>query len=156
MPKFTLFHKSNIMSKKILLFAAAMTLLNANAQQKWEIGNPNDETNYGYLKNYQALKLYIDTEKYPNFKLGVGTTVNDYLQKGLVYNLTNANFTETVAASLPAKTAEPEKETDEAAPEAVPEETVEESNVSETEPDEPKEESAAEVTPPDDRTEGEP
>ena len=70
--------------------------------------------------------------------------------------MTPDHFTETVAASLPAKTAEPEKETDEAAPEAVPEETVEERNVSETEPDEPKEESAAEVTPPDDRTEGEP
>ena len=83
-----------------MMAAAMMSLLTANAQQqKWEIGNPNDEQNYGYLKNYQNLKEYIDLEKYPNFKLGVGTTVNDYLQKGLVYKMTNANFTETVAGN---------------------------------------------------------
>ena len=85
--------------KRFFLLAAATTLLSANAQQKWEIGDPNDETNYGYLKNYQALKEYIDYEKYPNFKLGIGTTVNNYLQRGLVYKLTNANFTETVAGN---------------------------------------------------------
>ncbi len=76
-----------------------MTVLAVQAQQKYEIGNPNDEEHYGYLKDYKALKEYIDYEKYPNFKLGVGTTVNDYLQKGLVYKLTNANFTETVAGN---------------------------------------------------------
>jgi GH35 family endo-1,4-beta-xylanase len=87
------------MLKKTLLMALSMTVLAVQAQQKYEIGNPNDEEHYGYLKDYKALKEYIDYEKYPNFKLGVGTTVNDYLQKGLVYKLTNANFTETVAGN---------------------------------------------------------
>lgn len=87
------------MLKKTLLMALSMTVLTVQAQQKYEIGNPNDEEHYGYLKDYKALKEYIDYEKYPNFKLGVGTTVNDYLQKGLVYKLTNANFTETVAGN---------------------------------------------------------
>ena len=37
--------------------------------------------------------------KYPNFKLGAGTTVYDYNQKGTFYKLINANFTETVAGN---------------------------------------------------------
>ena len=70
----------------------------AMAQEKFELGKPNDD-NYRYLDGYQALKDYIDYSKYPNFKLGAGTTVNDYLKKSTVYNLTNKNFTETVAGN---------------------------------------------------------
>ena len=68
------------------------------AQQKFELGKPNDD-NYRYLDEYHALKEYIDYSKYPNFKLGVGTTVSDYLNNSLVKNLTNKNFTETVAGN---------------------------------------------------------
>lgn len=88
------------MNKKVLL--AAMIVLapsTAQAQKKYEMGNPNDEANYGYLKDYAPLKEYIDTEKYPNFKLGIGTTVNDYLNNSTVKGLTNDNFTETVAGN---------------------------------------------------------
>ncbi len=62
------------------------------------MGKPNND-NYRYLDGYQALKNYIDYDSYPNFKLCVGTTVDDYLKKSLVYKLTNANFTETVAGN---------------------------------------------------------
>ena len=72
--------------------------MTAVAQEKYEQGKPNDN-NYRYLDNYLALKEYIDYSKYPNFKLGVGTTVDAYLHKGLFYKLTNANFTETVAGN---------------------------------------------------------
>ena len=72
--------------------------VSAMAQQKFELGKPNDD-NYRYLDEYHALKEYIDYSKYPNFKLGVGTTVNDYLNNSLVKNLTNKNFTETVAGN---------------------------------------------------------
>ena len=72
--------------------------VSAMAQQKFELGKPNDE-NYRYLDEYHALKEYIDYSKYPNFKLGVGTTVSDYLNNSLVKNLTNKNFTETVAGN---------------------------------------------------------
>ena len=68
------------------------------AQEKFEQGKPNND-NYRYLDAYQGLKEYIDYEKYPNFKLGAGTTVKDYLNKTTVYKLTNANFTETVAGN---------------------------------------------------------
>ena len=72
--------------------------VSAMAQQKFELGKPNDD-NYRYLDKYQALKEYIDRSKYPNFKLGVGTTVSDYLNNSLVRNLTNNNFDETVAGN---------------------------------------------------------
>ena len=86
--------------KKILFCLLAANLsMTAVAQELFEKGKPNNE-NYRYLDNYNALKEYIDYSKYPNFKLGVGTTVDAYLQKGLVYRLTNANFTETVAGNV--------------------------------------------------------
>ena len=72
--------------------------MTAVAQETFEKGKPNND-NYRYLDNYQGLRNYIDYEKYPNFKLGIGTTVDDYLKKTTVYKLTNANFTETVAGN---------------------------------------------------------
>ena len=87
------------MSKRFIYAIAAMLMLTTvNAQENWQKGKPNDD-NYRYLDDYQGLKTYIDTERYPNFKLGVGTTVNEYLKKGTVYKMTNANFTETVAGN---------------------------------------------------------
>lgn len=83
--------------KDLFCFIIAISLtIPAVAQANFELGKPNDD-NYRYLDNYQALKDYIDYSKYPNFKLGAGTAVNDYLKKTTVYKLTNANFTETVA-----------------------------------------------------------
>ena len=64
----------------------------------FELGKP-DNDDYRYLDEYKGLKEYIDYSKYPNFKLGAGTTVNDYLKKSTVYKMTNANFTETVAGN---------------------------------------------------------
>ena len=77
----------------------------AIAQESFELGKPNDD-NYRYLDEYKALKDYIDYSKYPNFKLGAGTPVNepnfetDYLNtNSAVYKLINKNFTETVAGN---------------------------------------------------------
>ena len=62
------------------------------------MGKPND-ANYRYLDEYKALKDYIDYSKYPNFKLGSGTTVPDYLSNSTFRDLINKNFTETVAGN---------------------------------------------------------
>ena len=70
----------------------------ASAQEHFEQGKPNNEA-YRYLDQYKGLKEYIDYSKYPNFKLGIGTTASEYNNKGTVYKLTNANFTETVAGN---------------------------------------------------------
>ena len=68
------------------------------AKEKFELGKPDDD-NYRYLDEFKALKEYIDYAKYPNFKLGAGTTVNDYLNKALVRDQINKNFSETVAGN---------------------------------------------------------
>ena len=81
----------------VLLFAIGLSSW-AMAQEKFEQGKPNDD-NYRYLDEYHALKDYIDYSKYPNFKLGAGTTVDDYLKKTTFYKLINANFSETVAGN---------------------------------------------------------
>ena len=86
------------MKKFYLLMLAASLSVSAMAQEKFEQGKPGD-SNYRYLDEYKALKEYINTSKYPNFKLGAGTTVPDYLNKEEIRNLHNKNFTETVAGN---------------------------------------------------------
>ena len=85
--------------KQILMCVLAASLSTAVvAQEKFELGKPNN-SNYRYLDDFQALKNYINYEKYPNFKLGIGTTVNDYFSNTTFRNLVNKNFTETVAGN---------------------------------------------------------
>ena len=85
--------------KQLLMCVLAASLTTAAAaQEKFEQGKPNN-SNYRYLDEYHALKDYIDYTKYPNFKLGAGTTVNDYLNQTLVKDMINKNFTETVAGN---------------------------------------------------------
>ena len=82
-----------------VLIAACMSTTTL-AQENFELGKPNDD-NYRYLDEYKALKDYIDYSKYPNFKLGIGTIVPDYLNDNdhLFRDLINKNFTETVAGN---------------------------------------------------------
>ena len=82
----------------LCLLLTACLSTTALAQEKFELGKPNDD-NYRYLDEYKALKDYIDYSKYPNFKLGAGTTVPDYLNNSTFRNLINKNFTETVAGN---------------------------------------------------------
>ena len=62
------------MKKLYLLMFMASLSVSAMAQEKFELGKPND-SNYRYLDEYQALKEYIDYSKYPYFKLGAGTDI---------------------------------------------------------------------------------
>ena len=62
------------------------------------MGKPGND-NYRYLDAYQPLKDYVDYTKYPNFKLGAGTQVEEYLRKSTFYKLINSNFQETVAGN---------------------------------------------------------
>lgn len=85
--------------KDLFFFIMALGLaVPAVAQEKFEQGKP-DNDKYRYLDSYDNLKDYIDYTKYPNFKLGAGTTVNDYLNKATVKKMINNNFTETVAGN---------------------------------------------------------
>ena len=86
------------MKKFYLLSLATSLALSAVAQERYELGKPNNE-NYRYLDEYHALKDYIDHDKYPHFMLGAGTTVNDYLNNATFKKLINQNFSETVAGN---------------------------------------------------------
>ena len=87
------------MKKNIyLLLLTAGMCVPTMAQKPFELGKPNDD-NYRYLDGYKALKEYIDYTKYPNFKLGAGTTVNTYLSNSTYKSMINNNFTETVAGN---------------------------------------------------------
>ena len=87
-----------IMKDLFYFVLAACLSIPAMAQEKFELGKPNND-NYRYLDAYQPLKDYVDYTKYPNFKLGAGTQVEEYLRKSTFYKLINSNFQETVAGN---------------------------------------------------------
>ena len=88
------------MKRIILTTITALSVILASSQtlKNYEQGNPNDP-NYAYLKDFAALKNYIDYSKYPNFRLGAGTIVSEYLNNPSTKGLINDNFTETVAGN---------------------------------------------------------
>ena len=86
------------MNKFYLFLLLATLSTQVFAQEKFEQGKPGNDT-YRYLDDYDALKDYIDYSKYPNFKLGAGTIVNDYLNNQTFRKMINSNFTETVAGN---------------------------------------------------------
>ena len=86
------------MKKLYSILIAACLSVTVMAQENYKLGKPNND-NYRYLDSYENLKEYINTTKYPNFKLGAGTTANDYVSKSAYRNLINDNFTETVAGN---------------------------------------------------------
>ena len=91
---------AQVMNKQILVSALGAMLLASCADhfdQNFETVRPDKEAQYGYLEQYDALKEYIKDR--PNFHLGIGTTVDEYNKKELVYALTNSNFNETVAGN---------------------------------------------------------
>ena len=88
------------MNKRVLVSTLVLCCLaSAQAQKNYEQGDPKN-ANAAYLKDYNPLKDYINYEKYPNFKLGIGTTVSDYLNnRNNVKDITEGYFTETVAGN---------------------------------------------------------
>ena len=87
-----------MMKKFYLLLLTAGLSVPTMAQKSFELGKPNDD-NYRYLDGYKALKEYIDYSKYPNFKLGAGTTVDTYVSNSTYKSMIDNNFTETVAGN---------------------------------------------------------
>ena len=85
--------------KSLLVLAAICSLPLAYAQKCYEVGNPNDTVNYGYLKYYQPLKEYVDRDAYPVFKLGCAIAASDYTSNATVRNVTNNYFDEVVTGN---------------------------------------------------------
>ncbi len=86
--------------KQLILTACFLLIASfAVAQEKFEVGKPGD-ANYTYLKNYKALKTYVDRTKYPNFRVGLALGAADYNQSdGIVRKVANANVDEVVTGN---------------------------------------------------------
>lgn len=63
------------------------------------VEKPQTVANMEYLNNYGPLKSYINRNASPDFKLGAGVTVSEFLQQGMVNNLMMANFDEVTAGN---------------------------------------------------------
>jgi GH35 family endo-1,4-beta-xylanase len=87
------------MKMRFFLLALAACFTMTLSAQNYTTGNPANPTDYGYLKDYRPLKEYVDYEKYPNFKLGLAVSGNDYLNNSTVKAVVNDYFTETVTGN---------------------------------------------------------
>ena len=65
----------------------------------YAVDKPQSLAQYEYLDAYGSLKSYIDRAAHPGFLLGTGVSAYDYINKGLVYRLTNANFDQMSAGN---------------------------------------------------------
>nr|WP_320060243.1 endo-1,4-beta-xylanase [uncultured Bacteroides sp.] len=89
-------------SVKLLVPAIASSLLISCADSNildYSVEQPAKLAQYEYLNNYDALKTYVDRNAHPNFKLGSGITVSDFLKKELVHGLACANYDELTAGN---------------------------------------------------------
>lgn len=89
--------------KKFLWAAVTGALLVSSCADEFntdfEVTKPEDLARYEYLNAYDHLKNYVDRSLYPNFKLGAGTTVAEFLERELVYSTRVANFDEMTAGN---------------------------------------------------------
>ncbi len=84
-------HTINILGAFILLLIFAVSCVDDTIDD-FIVEKPESIKELEYLNEYDVLKSYIDREANPNFKLGAGVTVSDYLKKGSYFRFINQNF----------------------------------------------------------------
>lgn len=83
-----------------LAIAAGITVSCADAPfADFKTEKPESLKKYEYLNEYGDLKTYINRTTHPNFKLGTGITVSDFLKQDLVYALTVNNYDDVTAGN---------------------------------------------------------
>lgn len=60
----------------------------------FEVEKPSSIANQEEINAYADLKTYVDRTANPNFKLGLGMSLSDYVNKNVMYRLANRNFDE--------------------------------------------------------------
>lgn len=83
-------HKILMLIAFPILFAACAD----NTPLEFLVEKPESIAVAEYLNEYDVLKAYVNRAENPNFKLGAGTSLSEYVSKGLVYQLLNSNFDE--------------------------------------------------------------
>nr|WP_319398976.1 endo-1,4-beta-xylanase [uncultured Carboxylicivirga sp.] len=63
----------------------------------FEVKKPESIQRYEYLKDYDVLKTYVDRTENPDFILGAGVSLNDYIQKDYRNSFISSNFDEMTA-----------------------------------------------------------
>lgn len=82
---------------KILPFATLLLSLASCTEShllSTEVEKPLSVANQEEIDAYSDLKTYVDRVANPNFKLGLGISLNEYTSKSLMYRLANRNFDE--------------------------------------------------------------
>lgn len=62
--------------------------------EKIKVNKPESVALQEEIDSYDALKSYVNRDQNPNFKLGAGASLSDYMAKGVMYRLLNRNFDE--------------------------------------------------------------
>ena len=91
-------HKINIIGTIILFLALSFSCVD-DTSQLFNVEKPESIAQKEYLNDYDALKTYISNSAGPNFKLGAGVTVSDYINEGLTYRAINSNFDRVTAGN---------------------------------------------------------
>ena len=85
---------------KLCLGAAALSVLAScvdDSKLLYEVSKPARLAELEYLNDYDVLKSYIDRNANPNFKLGAGVSVSDFVAGRAEYSMVVSNFDEVVA-----------------------------------------------------------
>lgn len=80
-----------------LALIAALVSCVDDSPLEFDVEKPASIADMEYLNDYNALKTYVDRTANPNFKLGTGVSVSDYLAQGVMSRLVNSNFDEMTA-----------------------------------------------------------
>lgn len=83
-------YKISLLSS-ILMIAASCTNDNTVG---FDYEKPESIANQEEINAYKDLKLYVDKTVNPNFKLGAGISLSDYVSNGVLTRLVNRNFEE--------------------------------------------------------------
>ena len=84
-------HTINILGAFILLLVFAVSCVD-DAIDDFIVEKPESIIELEYLNQYDLLKSYIDRSANPDFKLGAGVTVSEYLKRDGYFRFINENF----------------------------------------------------------------
>lgn len=82
---------------RLVPFAALLLALASCAESEvlsFDVEKPLTIANQEEIDAYEDLKTYIDRTSNPDFKLGAGISLSDYVNKNVIYRLVNKNFDE--------------------------------------------------------------
>lgn len=92
--------KNNNKNLFILAVLLVITMLAASCYKykplDFSVNKPDEVAAQENIDAYPALKSYIDSTAYPDFKLGAAVSLADYVKKGVMYRMVNRNFQEIV------------------------------------------------------------